>query len=101
MKERHVLIRAGLASEVRRTLVLPARDRRPRVALARRRFRAPARANKRAKHASIQEGNDLWSLERVARLHSFNGSNVEIRFVGPHAQGLRSARHWVYPRALE
>ena len=31
--------------------------------------RAPARANKRAKHTSITEGNDLWSLVRVTRLH--------------------------------
>ncbi len=74
LKRPHVVGRAGLAAEIRRSLVPVARDRLPGVAFPRRQFRAPARANKRAKHPSIKEGNNFGPAVRVARLHpSGNG----------------------------
>ena len=69
LKRPHVVGRAGLAAEIRRSLVPVARDRLPGVAFPRRQFRAPARRREGAKHASITEGNNLGSAVRVARLH--------------------------------
>ena len=69
LKRPHVVGRAGLAAEIRRSLVPVARDRLPGVAFPRRQFRAPARRREGAKHASITEGNNLGAAVRVARLH--------------------------------
>ena len=69
LKRPHVVGRAGLAAEIRRSLVPVARDRLPGVAFPCRQFRAPARRREGAKHASITEGNNLGAAVRVARLH--------------------------------
>ena len=69
LKRPHVVGRAGLAAEIRRSLVTVARDRLPGVAFPRRQFRAPARADKGAQHAGVQEANNFVVAVRIARLH--------------------------------
>ena len=69
LKRPHVVGRAGLAAEIRRSLVHPPRDRLPRVAFPRRLARAPARADECAEHPGIQALDDLGATVRVTRLH--------------------------------
>ena len=91
LKGPHVVGRAGLAAEIRRTLVPVARDRLPGVAFPRRQFRAPARANKRAKHPSVKERNNFGPAVRVARLHRLELGCARARVTLANTYG-RSAR---------
>ena len=91
IKRPHVVGRAGLAAEIRRSLVPVARDRLPGVAFPRRQFRAPARANKRAKHPSVKERNNFGPAVRVAKLHrlELGCAKARVNLANSYGRGAR------------